>query len=548
MKRFLLAVFLFSGLISCKNETESNSSEAIKNETLADSTNESQGLDLAYIDSEYLQASKILSPFEKDLEDFEAENYSEVKEYVFERSIPEIQQAVADGKITYEAIVKFYLMRISEYDRDNNISLNSIIALNPDIIKQARQKDALRDSVTAKNMMFGIPVLLKDNINAEGMATTAGAAALEKNYTSDAFIVQKLKEKGALILGKANLSEWANYFCDGCPNGFSTIGGQTLNPYGRKRFDTGGSSSGSGVAIAANLAPVAIGSETAGSILSPSSQNSVVGLKPTVGLLSRGGIVPISSTLDTPGPMTKFVVDNAILLSALTGTDSKDPASQDAPQQEIDYYAELDKTEIKGKKFGYYKMLLENKLYAAAVDQLKSEGAELVELEMEQIPMNDFTRLLDLDMRKDLPDYLKNYGGEVEVKDVQDVITYNRKDSLKRSPYGQKIFEGIVADSASEEEYKIVKDSLNYKGLQFLEKPMNDYQLDAILSINNYFAAYAAVAKFPAITVPMGYDAEGEPAGLTFIGHPFSEADLLKFAYAYEKMSEKRQTPPAYDE
>ncbi|HSJ11407.1 MAG TPA: amidase family protein, partial [Gillisia sp.] len=203
----------------------------------------------------------------------------------------------------------------------------------------------------------------------------------------DAFIVQRLKENGALILGKANLSEWAYFFCGDCPSGYSAVGGQTLNPYGRKILDTGGSSSGSAVAIAANFAPAAVGSETSGSILSPSSQNSVVGLKPTVGVLSRGGIVPISSTLDTPGPITKFVIDNAILLSAMTGRDAEDPASVANKNITTDFYSSITEKSLKGVRLGALKTLMEDSLYVAAVNDLRLAGAEVVVFEPEDIQL-----------------------------------------------------------------------------------------------------------------------------------------------------------------
>src|SRR5690606_185306 len=256
-------------------------------------------------------------------------------------------------------------------------------------------------------------VLLKDNINTANMPTTAGAIALQNNQTEDAFIVTKLKENGALILGKANLSEWAYFFCGDCPSGYSAVGGQTLNPYGRKILDTGGSSSGSAVAVAANFAPVAVGSETSGSILSPSSQNSLVGLKPTVGVLSRGGIVPISSTLDTPGPITKSVIDNAILLSAMTGKDVDDFASNLNKNSSNDFYTSLSEAPLKGKRFGAIKALMEDSLYVAAVNDLKKAGAEVIEYEAEDISLPNFLRLLNLDMKKDLPEYFKKYGGDV---------------------------------------------------------------------------------------------------------------------------------------
>jgi len=540
---FFIVALVF---ISCKNDKSENNSE--EPQVKSDSTTNVEEIEFKQVDSKIIDNDSLWKPFEADLSEFSTEVYEEVKALVFEKSIPEIQQAINEDKLTYEELSLFYLTRISEYDRENEFSLNSVISLNPDLIKEAREKDQQKGKVSNQHPIFGIPVLLKDNINTTAMPTTAGSVALQNNQTQDAFIVKRLKENGALILGKANLSEWANFFCEGCPNGFSTLGGQTLNPYGRKVHDTGGSSSGSGVAVAANIAPVAVGSETSGSILSPASSNSVVGLKPTIGVLSRGGIVPISSTLDTPGPITKFVVDNAILLDAMGGVDNADPASKTAEKKQGNYYSNLEKTDLKGKRLGAIKALMEDSLYVRAINDLKNAGAEIVEFESEDIDLPNFLRLLNLDMKKDLPAYLKNYGGEVDYKNVQDVVAYNDEDSLNRAPYGQALFLGIVKDSASEKEFTAIKDTLKRNGTTFFEKPMKEHNLDAVLSINNYHAGYAAVAKYPAITVPMGYTSENKPMGLTIIGKPFTEEQLLQFAYIFEKNSKRRKTPVNYNE
>jgi len=543
MKKLVL-LFIASALFSCKNEKTENNPE--KENIQADSVNVEE-IEFKQVDSKVIDNDSLWKPFEAELEEFSTEIYEEVKSLVFEKSIPEIQQAIADEKLTYEELSLFYLSRIKEYDRENELSLNSVISLNPDLLKEAREKDA-QSKNSGNHPIFGIPVLLKDNINTSGIATTAGSYALQKNQTEDAFIVEQLKENGALILGKANLSEWANFFCEGCPNGFSTVGGQTLNPYGRKIHDTGGSSSGSGVAVAANFAPVAVGSETSGSILSPASSNSTVGLKPTIGVLSRGGIVPISSTLDTPGPITKNVIDNAILMDAMTGMDNSDPASKNIGRQNKTYYKNLEDSDLTGKRLGVIKALKEDSLYVRAVNDLKNAGATIVEFEAEDIDLPNFLRLLNLDMKKDLPAYLKNYGGDVSYKNVQDVINYNDKDSLNRAPYGQALFLGIVKDSASEDEFAAIKDTLKTNGIRFFEKPMKEHNLDAVLSINNYHAGYAAVAKYPAITVPMGYTTANQPKGLTFIGTPLSEKRLLEFAYVFEKNTKRRKTPANYNE
>lgn len=546
MKKSVLLLLAACAMFACKNNSE-NDQENLQSTT--DSTDTVKEMEFKVVDSKYIDNDSLWMPFDKELSAFSEDRYNEVKELVFEKPIPEIQEAVKSGKLSYEDIALFYLTRIKKYDRNNELSLNSVIALNPDLLKEARQKDEDLKNNPDHNLIYGIPVLLKDNIDTEGMPTTAGSAALQQNNTGDAFIVQRLKENGALILGKANLSEWAYFFCGECPSGYSAVGGQTLNPYGRKILDTGGSSSGSGVAVAANFAPVAVGSETSGSILSPSSQNSVVGLKPTIGLLSRGGIVPISSTLDTPGPMTKFVVDNAILLSAMSGTDQKDPASATAAKAAKNYYKNLKEADLTGKRFGAIKALMKDTLYMRAVNDLKNAGAEIVEFEAEDIDLPNFTRLLNLDMKKDLPAYFQDYGGDVDFENVGDVVEYNNQDSLKRAPYGQALFLGILKDSATPEEFAAIKDTLKRNGTRFFEKPMKEYNLDAVLSINNYHAGYAAVAKYPAITVPMGYSSENHaPEGLTFIGKPFTEQQLLNWAYTFEQTTNRRQTPEDYNE
>ncbi|NNK81564.1 MAG: amidase, partial [Flavobacteriaceae bacterium] len=306
MKRTLLFSLIIL-IISCKKEKQEPSTDVSDIST-------KEFREFKVEDSNYINVDVFWKPFEEDLKSFSENEYNTLKPLIFEKDIPTIQSHILSGNLTYEALVKFYLYRIKKYDRANSLSLNSIIALNSNIISEAKAKDTeLKNKGVSHNFkysVYGIPILLKDNINSKEIPTTAGAAALLNNLTDDAFIVKRLKEEGALILGKANLSEWAYFFCGDCPSGYSAVGGQTFNPYGRKIFDTGGSSSGSAVAVAANFCTAAIGSETSGSILSPSSQNSSVGLKPTIGLVSRSGIVPISSTLDTAGPITKSVIDN----------------------------------------------------------------------------------------------------------------------------------------------------------------------------------------------------------------------------------------------
>lgn len=543
MKKILSLLFLFAFCFSYAQEKEQSNSEDNTDSVAVKADNEYKVLD-----SKFIEKDSLWKDFSSELSKFPASRYEQLKPLVLEQNIPTLQEEIKNGKLSYEELALFYLYRIRKFDRENEKSLNSVISLNPDILVEARQKDKELKNGQNQHPIFGIPVLLKDNINTKEMPTTAGAVALMNNQTDDAFIVQRLKENGALILGKANLSEWAYFFCGECPSGYSAVGGQTLNPYGRKVLDTGGSSSGSAVAVAANLAPVAVGSETSGSILSPSSQNSVVGLKPTIGLLSRGGIIPISSTLDTPGPITRSVIDNAILLSAMAGKDPEDAASKNVPQISSDYYKDLDSSSLKGKRFGAIKELMEDSLYVRAVGDLKKAGAEIVEFQAEEIDLPNFVRLLNLDMKKDLRAYFEKYGGTPDYNSVRDVLLFNYEDTTARAPYGQSLFEGIVQDTAAAEEFAAIKDTLKRNGKRFFDVPMKKYDLDGIISINNYHAGYAAVAQYPAITVPMGYAENNAPEGLTFFTTPFGEKKLLQWAYAFEKLTHRREPPKNYSE
>ena len=547
MKKIALFLIISSFILSCKkkelpvlfvkyDETT---------EILQQQNHEINRMKFKLIQSKYLDMNEVFKPFEEDLAYFSEKDYYNLEPYIIEQDIPSIQEAVERGILSYEKIALFYLYRIRKFESNNNFALHSIISLNPNIVNQAREKDKNKPE-NIINTLYGLPVLLKDNINTLGMPTTAGAFALENNKnTEDAFIVTKLKENGALILGKANLSEWAYYFCSGCPVGYSAIGGQTLNPYGRKIFETGGSSSGSGVTVAANFAVAAVGTETSGSILSPSSQNSVVGLKPTIGLLSRTGIVPISSTLDTPGPMTKSVTDNAIFLSAMLGEDSEDISTKGNNQQ-INYLEGLS-TSLKGKRLGAIKQLLSDSIYNATIEKLKNAGAEIIEFDPPQVRLNSFLTLLNIDMKHDLPVYLKNYADKnIEITSVEDVVNINLLDSIKRAPYGQQLFEGILKDTTLIEAFEEVKENLHKNGVEFLNTPIEEYQLDAVLSINNYHAGFAAVAKYPCLTVPMGYKNSGEPISLTFIAKPFQEQKLLQLGYAFEQLTKVRKLPEDY--
>ncbi|WP_047547905.1 amidase family protein [Psychroserpens sp. Hel_I_66] len=555
MRYILLSCFALF-LVSCKSseekqtntDTNQNSQAEDRNADDLSAISTKDFREFKVLDSKYIDNSELWQPFNDDLKEFTEAMYNDLKPLILDQDIPTIQERINKRRFSYEQLTKFYLYRIRQFDRENELSLNSVIALNPNVIAEAKQKDRELLNRMAKQAIFGMPILLKDNVNTSSMATTAGAVALQNNTTEDAFIVEQLKNSGALILGKANLSEWAYFFCGDCPSGYSAIGGQTLNPYGRKTIDTGGSSSGSAVAVAANFCAAAVGSETSGSILSPASQNSVVGLKPTIGLVSRGGIVPISSTLDTAGPITKNVTDNAILLAAIYGYDDTDFKSKN-PKWDNSYYLNaIENSTVKSKRFGAIKSLMENQLYANAINVLKEKGAEIIEIEAANIPLPDFLRLLNLDMKTDLVTYLNTYGNKNLVyTSIEDIMAFNKKDSVNVMPYGQALFQGIADDSATTKEFDKIKLILKTNGLRFFEEPMTEHDLDGILSINNYHAGFAAVAEYPAITVPMGYTEKGEPQGLTFIAKPLNEKQLLEWAYVYEQASKKRVAPKNYN-
>jgi amidase len=545
MKNLLFITFILTVLFGCqqkespiffKNYDETTELEAQQN-------HENNRMKFKLIQSKQLDMNEVFKPFNDDLASFSEENYQELKPLILEKDIPSLQKSIKEGSLNYEKLTLFYLYRIRKFESDSTKSLNAIISLNPNVLKEAREKDKRAKDISEFSI-YGMPILLKDNIDTKEMPTTAGAIALQRNFTkTDAFIVEKLKENGALILGKVNLSEWAYFFCSGCPLGYSAIGGQTLNPYGRKVFETGGSSAGSGVVVAANYAVAAIGTETSGSITSPSSLNSVVGLKPTIGVLSRTGIVPISSTLDTPGPMTKNVIDNAILLNAINGFDEKDNASK---KLSGDYLQNGFTANFKGKKVGVLKSLLSDSIYAATIKELKKAGVDIVEITPPEISFDGFITLLNIDMKYDLPKYLKtNIDKSINIKNVKDVIDFNKKDSLLRSPYGQQLFEGIVEDTTTLEQLEVIKQHLNSEGKKYLQA-LEAENLDAILSINNYHSGIAAVAKYPTLTVPMGYKESGEPISLTFIGVPFSERRLLEIGYAFEQLTKVRKMPKNY--
>jgi len=539
--RTIILIFIIITTISCnENSLKAWTNFDQTNEIRKSSKNENQRLRYKRIQSISNDKNNYINEFENEISKFLKSRYDQIKDLIIEKSIPEIQNSISQKDFSYEELTLFYLSRIYLIEFDKDQFLNSIISINKNVLSEAKLRD--RNSESKKYSIYGIPILLKDNVGFDGLPTTAGAFSLKNNITRDSYIVKKLKEKGAIILGKTNLSEWANYFCLGCPNGYSSMGGQTLNPYGRMKIDTGGSSSGSGVATASNLASVSIGSETSGSILSPSSSNSLVGMKPTIGSVSRSGIIPISSTLDTAGPMTKFVIDNIILMNAILGYDGNDSFSYDSNPIDISF---VKKSKIENYSLGYYSNYYKNdSLYKENIDLLKSFGAKMIEIKQSNIPLTNFRKLLDEDMRVDLVKYLKDYGNEdLLVSDIKTIINYNSLDSVIRSPYGQGIFRSIIEDTLSFSDFKSLKNELSKNGNKFFDSALDKFNIDAVVSINNYHAAYAAVAHNPCLTVPMGFRNNNQPAGLTFITKSKSEQKLYEIGYSYEQISKKRKAP-----
>ena len=535
---FRLTLVLF--FLSCETGLEKWKSYDQRAEISKNSLNENKKLQYKRIQSISSDKNDLISGYEKEINNFIETKYDKLASKILEKSIPEIQQSIINKEFNYYDLTLFYISRIYLIEFNKSTYLNSIISINRNALDEARVRDKTGNADIYS--IFGIPILLKDNIGFEGLATTAGAHSLQNNYTRDAFIIEGLKDKGAIILGKTNLSEWANYFCSGCPNGYTALGGQTLNPYGRMIIDTGGSSSGSGVATTSNLSSVSLGSETSGSILSPSSANSLVGMKPTIGNVSRSGIIPISSTLDTAGPMTKYIIDNIIVYNAINEYDNKDSYSKQNRDIQIKNVINFKPNEI---KLGYYSNFYNNdNVYKNAIDFLRQKQIELIEIDAPKVNMAGFAKILDEDMRKDLKDYFLTYGNnDLSVSDIKSIIDYNNLDSIERSPYGQSIFKKIIRDTMPKDDFLKLKLRLMAEGNKFYDIPIDKHKLDAVLSINNYHAGYAAAAHNPALTVPMGLRENNEPAGLTFISKSNSEQTLYELGHYFESNFSGRVPP-----
>ena len=540
MKRYFLFFLL---ALSC-NENEiiywENYDET--NEIIENSDHEITRMRYKRIQSISNDKNEIFRPFHSFLKSYNIEFHNSIKKHILNKNISYIQSKIDEDLFGYEDLVKFFIYRIYKYEMDKDLYLNSIISLNPNVISQARELDKNKSD----NPLYGIPILVKDNINVEGMVTSAGASAFRNNLvTDDAEVIKNLKKNNVLILGKLNMSEWAYYFCRPCPVGYSSLGGQTLNPYGRRIFESGGSSSGSGVSIAANFAVASLGSETSGSILSPSSRNSLVGLKPTIGSISRSGIVPISSFFDTSGPMTTNVLDNAILFNHMLGYDENDSLSYEANSININEMLNFDSSSI---KIGYYERFAEDSLMKIAIADLIKINAELKSITPKTYNLPYFRNILTSDMKRDLPKYILKYGSkELIVKNVDDIVKFNNTDSILYAPYNQILFKEIQKDSVSDVTLEVIKKKTRKDASKYLIDLMIENDIDVFISVDNSMAGIAAAAHYPALTIPMGYRKNGQPSNLTFVTSSRNEQLLYNIGFAYEKISNKRLIPKNYN-
>ena len=490
---------------------------------------------------------------------------------VAEKSIATLQADLTAGRVTSSELVRAYIARIDTIDRSGP-SLHSVIALNPDALKDARALDAERKEKGARGALHGIPILVKDNIEtADPVATTAGSLALAGNITHrDSPAVARLRAAGVVVLGKTNLSEWANIRSSRSISGWSAIGGLTRNPYVLDRSACG-SSSGSGSAVAASLAAAALGSETDGSLVCPGSINGVVALKPTVGLVARTHIVPISHSQDTAGPIARSVADAALLLSVMAGSDADDPASAEADSRKQDYAAALAGASLKGKRLGVIVPDADavpgdtDKVFATAVVALKAAGAEIVEIRNfvpppPEVGTSELT-VLGFELKHDLNAYFASLPPGGNVKTLSDVIAFNNASPREMVLFGQDIFEKVQSlGDLSDPAYIKARDSLRKFSRDTLDKLIADNRLDALIrstddasfrfdvvkgdndTSNSSFLP--ATAAYPHLTVPMGY-VHGLPVGLSFIGPAWSEATLLKLGHAFEQVTAAR-IPPHY--
>jgi amidase len=487
------------------------------------------------------------SPFEPWIEQLGEARARELDALLEGASIVEIQRFFERGRLSSEELLLYYVRRIQKYDG----ALRSVSELDPGAIEAARRLDVERARGGVRGPLHGIPILLKDNIATGGaLHTTVGAKALERVQTDrDAFLVRRLREAGAVVLGKTALSEWANYMSSHLPNGFSSVGGQVRNPYGE--FDVSGSSSGSAVAVAANFVTAAIGTETSGSLISPASQNSIVAIKPSVGLVSRHGIIPVVDTQDTAGPMTRNVTDAAILLDVLSGEDASDPATSRTPRAEASYRSVLDPKSLLGQRVGVVRLRGEvaegdDEMLDGALAVLKQCGAQLVELPPVsllslKVDWDDFFVLANHDFHRGVGAFLETT--KAPVRSLEQVIAFNAEDPETRAPFGQDLLIGAREGRTTDTEYRETRTRSAARARHRIDGMLADHDLDMLVAIGMPFYVNYPAAGHPAVSVPSGYRASGEPVGLAFIGGFLEEHTLIRAAFAFEQRVRARRAP-----
>lgn len=473
-------------------------------------------------------------------------NFVEPFSELLETTIFELQAKMKSGELTARKLVEMYSARIKEVDP----KVNSVLEINPDALMIADKMDKERKKGKVRSMLHGIPILIKDNIDtADKMKTTAGSLALLNAPTpqQDAFIVKQLRNAGAIILGKTNLSEWANFRSTKSISGWSGRGGQTNNPYILDKNPCG-SSAGTGASISANLAAVGVGTETNGSIICPSVRCGLVGIKPTLGLISRSGIIPIAHTQDTAGPMARTVADAVILLGVMVGEDKNDSVTANSKKGLKDYTKFLDTNGLSGARIGVARSFFDTtrplgKLTEPYLQLLKEAGATLIDVTLPNTNLgDDQTIVLQYEFKTDLNKYLVNRKSPS--KNLADLIKFNDDNKEKELPkFGQEIFiasqeRGELTDETYLKALQLIKNTTQNAINSVIEKD----NLDAIVSPTGGTWGMAAIAGYPYITIPAGF-VDGIPAGLAFFGKAFSEPNLIKFAYAFEQKTKKREVP-----
>lgn len=479
------------------------------------------------------------SPFIEEMGKMSETRYDELKKIVVEKTIRELQDSMDAGQITSVELVIFYLKRIELY----NPLHNAVLEINPDVLKLAKKADNKRKNHGKESLLLGIPIILKDNIGTKDkLHNTSGAKALEGSQAKkDAPVVNKIRKQGGIILGKANMSEWAYQMSSNGVCGYSALGGQTKNPYGI--FDVGGSSSGSAVCAALNLASVTLGTETCGSIIYPASQNNIVGLKPTLGLWKTKRIIPIAQPFDTAGPMTRSVEDAALInyfLSDISDLNEKDFEINFKTGHNKQYKLGLIDNPI---IHSYYRSEDEH-LLDQAVEDLKKLGFTVDRIKIDEKAFEvDLDSPLEYEFKKGVSDYLKETRPDKHrIRRLKDIWKYNKKDLMTRAPYGQDLIKkSVFTDISKKECQEIIKrDRIICQNA--IDSQLREY--DGLISLSNHFSLVYAYAGYPALTVPAGFRSTGEPIGLTFVGGECEEDKLIAMGYIYEQGTKHRRSIP----